>query len=75
MSLNTAKTNKEYAAILTQINTLKADNAKLEEEALRIMQDADAIKAQADKVAKQIEAEKARLGRDASEPAPRRSPG
>jgi predicted nucleic acid-binding Zn-ribbon protein len=62
MSLNAAKTNKEYAAVLTQINTLKADNAKLEEEALRILQDADVIKAQADQVAQQLEAEKARLG-------------
>ena len=61
MSLNAAKTNKEYAAVLTQINTLKADNAKLEEEALRILQDADTIKAQTDEVAKQSESEKARL--------------
>ncbi|MCJ7543231.1 MAG: C4-type zinc ribbon domain-containing protein, partial [Phycisphaerae bacterium] len=61
MSLNAAKTNKEYAAVLTQINTLKADNAKLEEEALRILQDTDTIKAQADEVAKQSESEKARL--------------
>ena len=50
MSLNSAKTNKEYAAVLTQINTLKADNARLEEEALKILQDADTIKAQADEV-------------------------
>ncbi len=61
MSLNAARTNKEYAAVLTQINTLKADNARLEEEALRILQDADGIKAQADEVAQKIEAEKARL--------------
>jgi hypothetical protein len=60
-ALNSAKTNKEYAAILTQINTLKADNAKMEEEALRVLQDADTIKAQADEAAKQVEAEKARL--------------
>ncbi len=60
-SLNTAKTNKEYAAVLTQINTLKADNAKMEEEALRVMQDADAVKAQVDEAAAKTEAEKARL--------------
>jgi predicted nucleic acid-binding Zn-ribbon protein len=60
-NLNTARTNKEYAAILTQINTLKADNSRLEESALRIMQEADAIKADADKIHEQIEAEQRRL--------------
>ncbi len=60
-ALNSAKTNKEYAAVLTQINTLKADNAKMEEEALRVLQDADVVKAQADEAAKQVEAAKARL--------------
>ena len=29
-SLNIAKTNKEYAAVLTQLNTSKADNSKIE---------------------------------------------
>ena len=61
-ALNTAKTNKEYAAILTQINTFKADNAKLEEEVLKIMQDVDAVKAQAEKISVQVEAEQKRLG-------------
>ena len=60
-ALNTAKTNKEYAAILTQINTLKADNAKLEEGGLRIMQEVDGIGAEADKVRAQIEQESKRL--------------
>ena len=30
-SLNQVKTNKEYSAILTQLNTEKADNGKLED--------------------------------------------
>ncbi|MFB3893558.1 MAG: zinc ribbon domain-containing protein [Phycisphaerae bacterium] len=60
-ALNTAKTNKEYAAILTELNTHKADNAKLEEEILKIMQEVDSIKADADKVNAQIEAESKRL--------------
>lgn len=34
-ALNRVKTNKEYSAILTQINTDKADNAKLEERVLK----------------------------------------
>ncbi len=60
-ALNTAKTNKEYAAILTQINTLKADNSKLEEQVLKIMQEVDLVKADADKLQQRIDAEKARL--------------
>jgi len=59
--LNTAKTNKEYAAILTQINTLKADNAKLEEEALKIIQDVETIKASVDQARQKIEIEEKRL--------------
>jgi len=35
--LNKAKTNKEYAAILTAMNTEKADNTKLENETLQLM--------------------------------------
>ncbi len=60
--LNTAKTNKEYAAILTQLNTFKADNAKVEEQALNVMQEADVIKVDADKVQEEIGTEEKRLG-------------
>jgi len=60
-ALNTAKTNKEYAAILTQINTLKADNAKLEEQALKVMQDVDSLKDQADGIQVEIDTETRRL--------------
>jgi predicted nucleic acid-binding Zn-ribbon protein len=59
--LNAAKTNKEYAAILTQINTYKADNAKTEEGVLKIMQDADTVKADIEKLQQHIDSEKARL--------------
>lgn len=58
-SLNSAKTNKEYAAALTQLNTLKADNSKLEDKALKLMQEVDQVRAQAKEVEEQIaEAEK-----------------
>ena len=57
VSLNTAKTNKEYAAILTEINTFKADNAKVEDGALKLMQDIDAIKQQSDELQAKIDAE------------------
>ena len=59
--LSTARTNKEYAAVLTQLNTIKADNAKIEDKALKLLQDIDAIKAEADKVQEQITAEEKRL--------------
>ena len=60
-SLNTAKTNKEYAAVLTQINTLKADNSKLEERALRLMQAADEVQTKADEIGRQIAETQRRL--------------
>lgn len=37
VQLNTAKTNKEYSAILTRLNTDKADKTKLEEQILQLM--------------------------------------
>ena len=60
-ALNTAKTNKEYAAILTQINTLKADNAKLEESALKVMQEVDAIRTELERVGQQVDRENKRI--------------
>jgi len=53
-SLRTAKTNKDYAAILTRINTLKADNSKFEEEGLRLIQAAEDVQEQAKAVERQI---------------------
>ncbi len=37
VSLNSAKTNKEYSAVLTQINTTKADTSKLEDQMLGLI--------------------------------------
>src|SRR6056297_2020360 len=36
-ALNMAKSNKEYSAILTELNTNKADNSKFEAEILELM--------------------------------------
>lgn len=36
-ALNTAKNQKEYSAVLTQLNTFKADNSKSEERILELM--------------------------------------
>ena len=55
-ALAKAKTNKEYAAILTAINTEKADNTKIENTMLEMMEGIQNLK---DGIAK-IEAEKAR---------------
>lgn len=44
-SLNQAKTNKEYSAILTQLNTEKADNSKLEERVMTLLTEIEAKKA------------------------------
>ena len=60
-ALNSAKTNKEYATTLTQINTLKADNAKLEDSTLKILQDVDGIRVEADKLQVEIDRETRRL--------------
>jgi len=60
-TLNTVRTNKEYAAILTQINTFRADNASVEERALQTMQEADEIKAQSEELKVEIEAEQGKL--------------
>jgi predicted nucleic acid-binding Zn-ribbon protein len=54
-SLNTAKTNKEYAALLTQLNTTKADNSKNETQILELMKDIEADEAECEKIQNQID--------------------
>ena len=49
-ALNTAKTNKEYAAILTAMNTEKADNSKLETEILQLLEETQTLETAAAKV-------------------------
>jgi hypothetical protein len=44
--LNTTRTTREYAAILTEINTEKADTGKIEEQALQALQAVDQSKAE-----------------------------
>ncbi|MCH7592568.1 MAG: hypothetical protein IH989_07315 [Planctomycetes bacterium] len=48
-ALNAAKTNKEYAAILTAMNTEKADNSKLETEILQLLEETQTLEATAAK--------------------------
>ncbi len=56
-ALNKARTNKEYAAILTIINTSKADNSKLESTVLQLMEQNQALKGDG----AHIETERAKL--------------
>jgi len=60
-SLNAAKTNKEYAAVLTQLNTTKAGNSKIENQILGLMKDIEADEAECQEIKKQIDEQKQRL--------------
>lgn len=57
-SLNSARTNKEYAAVLTQLNTTKADNSKIENQILELMKDMEADEAECKDITAQIEQQK-----------------
>jgi predicted nucleic acid-binding Zn-ribbon protein len=60
-SLNTAKTNKEYAALLTALNTTKADNSKNETQILELLKDIEADEAECGKIQEQIDQQKQTL--------------
>lgn len=60
-SLNSAKTNKEYAAVLTQLNTSKADNSKIETQSLELLKDIEADEAECKDIQKQIDDQKETL--------------
>ncbi|GJM26059.1 MAG: hypothetical protein DHS20C16_24740 [Phycisphaerae bacterium] len=57
LALNAAKTNKDYAAILTALNTEKADTSKFESRVLELMAEKDELLAQS----KVFEAENEKL--------------
>jgi predicted nucleic acid-binding Zn-ribbon protein len=57
-ALNTAKTNKEYSILLTQINTTRADNSKLESQVLELLRDIETDEAESAKIKEQIEQQK-----------------
>jgi len=60
-SLNAAKTNKEYAALLTQLNTTKADNSKLETQILELMKDIETDESECRDIEEQITLQKQKL--------------
>jgi predicted nucleic acid-binding Zn-ribbon protein len=60
-SLNAAKTNKEYAALLTQLNTEKADNSKIETQILELLKDIEADESESQNLQAQIEEQMQKL--------------
>ena len=60
-SLNVARTNREYAAVLTQLNTTKADNSKIENQTLELLKDIESDEAERDEIQKEIDEQKTRL--------------
>ncbi len=60
-SLNNAKTNKEYAAVLTQLNTTKADNSKIETQILELMKAVETDEQECVTIREQIEQQKQEL--------------
>ena len=60
-SLNVAKTNREYAAVLTQLNTTKADNSKIESQILDLMKDIEDDEAEYSSIQSQIDEQKQKL--------------
>ena len=60
-SLNNAKTNKEYAAVLTQLNTTKADSSKLENQILDLLKVVETDEAECKDIQKQIDEQKQTL--------------
>ncbi len=61
LALNAAKTNKEYSAVLTQLNTTKADNSKIEEKALTLMNQVEAKSRELNTLREERAAEAAKL--------------
>ncbi len=61
--LNTTRTTREYAAILTEINTEKADSSKIEEQALQALQGVEESKAELEQLQQQRDAMLQRLDR------------
>ncbi|MFC1738064.1 zinc ribbon domain-containing protein [Planctomycetota bacterium] len=60
-SLNTAKTNKEYSVLLIELNTKKAENSKIEEQALDLLKDIENDEQERTEIKNQIEEQKQKL--------------
>jgi predicted nucleic acid-binding Zn-ribbon protein len=60
-ALNVAKSNKEYSAILTELNTSKADNSKLESQVLDLMKNIETDESTCLETQQQIDQQKEKL--------------
>lgn len=60
-ALNAARTNKEYATILTALNTSKADNSKLETQVLELMKNIETDRAECEQIDSEITEQKEKL--------------
>ena len=60
-ALNMAKTNKEYSAILTELNVSKADNSKVETQVLDLMKNNETDEAACEHIQQQIDQQKNKL--------------
>ena len=60
-ALNGAKTNKEYAAVLTQLNTTKADNSKIETQSLEMLKTIETDENECKEIQDQIDEQKQHL--------------
>ncbi len=56
-----AKNNKEYQSLLVEINTRKVDQAKVEEEAMRTLEQAEVTGSEATALATSLDAERSKL--------------
>lgn len=52
--MNAASTNKQYQALLVEANTLKNDKSKADEQALELMQQAETVKAEIERLETEI---------------------
>ena len=59
--LNTARTNKEYSAILTELNMAKADDSKLESQTLELMKNMETDQGQCEEIQNQIDQQKSKM--------------
>lgn len=60
-ALNTSKNQKEYSAVLTQLNTYKADTSKVEERVLTLLTQIDEKKKQLESIREELGKEEAKL--------------
>lgn len=60
-ALNLARTNKEYSVVLTELNTNKADDSKLESQVLELMKNIETDQASCVEIQAQIDEQKVKL--------------